>query len=209
MASFGRNSTSTTYTTIENQLTGSLFTLTEQGALTSITADINITSPAKNGKFIVYRHSDLAFMGETEQLSWAVAHSQRTNKFTVPLILPAGDYILFAWCVSGTGNGQISYATGTTSQGHYKTATYGTAPKPLVTPTHNNYAYNIYATYNPLAILSKKWIVYNCDGLEYTQIDELRGMLVTNLPASLTATYNGKIYAKTYEDAFVATIIGA
>jgi hypothetical protein len=149
MATFGRNSTSTTYTTIENQLTGALFTLTEPGKLTTITGDINVTTAAKNGKFLIHRHSNSAYMGETAQASWAIGHLKRTNNFTVPLKLPLGDYILTAWCASGSGNGQISYATGATNQGHYDPATYGTTPNPMV-PTHNNYAYNIYATYTPI-----------------------------------------------------------
>lgn len=118
MATFGRNNTSTSYTTIENQLSGSIFTLSIRGVLSSITADVNVTTSAKNGKFTVHRHSDLAYMGETQQASWATGHAQRTNNFSVGLQLEAGEYILSGWSASGGGNGQISYATGTTNQGH-------------------------------------------------------------------------------------------
>jgi hypothetical protein len=156
VATFGRNSTSTTYTTVENQLSGSVFALTERGIVASLTADINCTTSAKNMKLQIYRHSDLALIAETVQVSVPVGHAQRTFTFATNPELQTDDYLLTAWSVSGTGNGQISYAVGTTSQGHTKTGTYGTAPNPLVTPTHNNYAYNIYATYTPVIISGSK-----------------------------------------------------
>lgn len=148
MATFGRNSTSTSYTNAENVVVGSVFTLVESGVVTSITADLNVTLSQKNMKCQIYRHSDLKLMAETAVKSVAIAHAQITFTFASNPTLPADDYILSVYSASGSGYGYISYAAGSTNQGHTDSATYPTTPDPMV-PTHNNNVYNIYATYEP------------------------------------------------------------
>jgi hypothetical protein len=192
VATFGRNNTSTSYTTIEDQLTGSLFSLPVGGTVTNIVADVNCTTAAKNMKCQIYRHSDLVLIAQTDQKSVATGHSQQTFTFSANPHVPAGDYILSAWSAAGSGNGQISYAAGAANQGHYDPAAYGAAPNPMV-PTHNNNVYNIYATYTPNLITftagaELRYPAFGYTTLGATDIGEITNSTNEYLDGSLFAT---------------------
>jgi len=157
----GYSTASTTgSTTIESQIVGSLFTLSQNAWATQIMAYVGVTTAAKNAKCMIYRHSNLALMGTTVEISLPVATAWRTFTFSPYIWLPADEYIIDVWSATGSGNGVLYYATGTTNQGHIDPQTYGTVPNPLVPTSHNAFKYDVNCSLIPPS-------EYICD-LEFT-----------------------------------------
>jgi hypothetical protein len=145
----GSSTASTTgSTTIEAQIVGSLFTPTSSGWLSNIMAYVGVTTAAKLGGAALYRHNDLAWIANTSVVSLGVATSWRTFTFAqpYPAVIAGTDYILVAWCATGSGNGLLYYGTGVANQGHIDPQTWGAWPNPLVPTTHNAFNYDINAS---------------------------------------------------------------
>lgn len=145
----GSSTASTTgSTTIESQIVGSLFTPSSSGWLSNIMAYIGVTTAIKNGGASLYRHSDLVWIANTSMMSLALGTSWRTFTFAqpYPAVVVGTDYILVAWCATGSGNGLLYYGTGVANQGHIDPQTWGAWPNPLVPTTHNAFVYDINAS---------------------------------------------------------------
>jgi|GEM_PF-3126686 len=150
---FGHVSAGSLTASIENTIRGSLFKISENGIASSISAYLANTTSAKNMKAAIYRHSDLALVGQTQQQSVAIGTGWRTFVFADPKpVLTAGqEYILAVWSYSATGSANLYYVAGTSNQGHHRSVTYGNWPNPA-TLTHNTNKYSIYCTYTPYAV---------------------------------------------------------
>lgn len=151
-SSFGWSTASTTGTnTIEGTICGSNYTATGNGYVLNITAYITITTSAKLGRAALYFASNHTKIAETSEVTLAVAAaSWRTFTFTSqPQIYSGTEYLLVTWSASGSGTGLLSYATGTTTQGHVYTAAYNSTnfPTTLSNPTHNTNKFDIYVNY--------------------------------------------------------------
>ena len=134
---------------LENIITGSVFTVTENGTADSITAYVRSQTVARKFKCAIYRHSDLSLVGVTEEITLpADFKNWQTFNFTnpKPSLVKDTDYILVAWTEAGTDYGRLYYDTGATNQGHTQNATYDGFPATL-SPTHSNYEFSIYCTY--------------------------------------------------------------
>lgn len=135
--------------TIENHIGGSVFTIPENGIANSITAYIEVTITTHEAKCGIYKHSDLSFVGGTEEKTIAIGTGWETFGFTSkPRLLAGVEYILVAWSETGGGVCIVAHDTGDTDQGHRKASNYNGFPDPLVTPTHGTQKFSIYCTYS-------------------------------------------------------------
>jgi hypothetical protein len=150
---FGNTNTGSDYYYIENMITGSLFTATENGWADNITAYLQVTSSSKYVKCAIYNHSDLSLVASTQErlISTSSSPSWETFSFTNPKpSLTAGtQYILVAWSSSGYGDTLLYRQDGAVDQGHYDSLTYGsTWPNPFVLYAHAARNYCIYCSYS-------------------------------------------------------------
>lgn len=215
----GSSTASTTgSTTLENQVVGSLYTLSVNGWTSQIMAYIGVTTAAKLGKAAIYRHNDLALMGQTGEISLTVGTSWRTFTFSTHVYLPYDSYILVAWCASGSGNGLLYYGSGSANQGHIDPNTYeANFANPMVVNSHNAFNYDIncsmiYPLYEFDAEFS--WTTadyaqsqeylcirtdtYSGSVAENVKVDVWNGAGWTNIAASLTASSWNNISISTY-----------
>ena len=168
MAIFGCNTIGGSNQEIINRLSGSVFTIPENGTANSITAYIlnyceqDIPVPPyyrQTGiylQYALYKHSDLSLIDYTlstlvKQTSWG----WKTLNLTQNAVLIADTpYILKLWS-KGCAYYEFSavkYASGDPDQGHYQSLDYDIGlPDPLV-PTHEDRKYSIYCTYTPPAV---------------------------------------------------------
>ena len=130
-----------------NYIRGSVFTCPESGTADSISwyNKYAFSGVVKAVKCAIYKHSDLSFVGVTEELIAGAANTWITHNFTVPKPdLINTQYILVWW--SRGSYAEIAYDTGETDQGHYQYLYYNSFPDPL-DPAHENCKYSIYCTY--------------------------------------------------------------
>jgi hypothetical protein len=146
----GYSTASTTgYTDIENQVAGSLFTTSSACWVSTIMAYIYDSSATKTSKAAIYRHSDLALIAQSGEITLAISTAWRTYTFSQPYpsLTASTDYILVVWSYSGTGYARLYYATGTSNQGHIDPNTYGANfANPMVVSSHNAFKYDINAS---------------------------------------------------------------
>jgi len=146
---FGYETAGSSHVWKENVIIGSVFDCPASGTAQSITAYIHTGgfTGTEKVKFGIYRHSDLSFVGSTEEFAVGATTftGWKTLNFITSPSLSATSYILVVW---GQANSSlwVYYNAGDTNQGHYQSLTYGTWPDPLV-PTHDNNKYSIYCTY--------------------------------------------------------------
>lgn len=152
--SFGYESIGTGGTkSIENTIVGSVFTITENGTVDSITVALKTTTSYVGlVKCAIYKHSDLSLVGETPEeeveLGGTAAWYRPFSFFgTKPSLIENTAYVLMAWGESNAGTAFMVYNVGSTDQGHYKTTTYDGFPNPLVSPTHTTNKFSIYCNY--------------------------------------------------------------
>lgn len=144
---FGYETMGGSTASIENVIRGSVFTCPEAGNATSITAYISSSADYYGyAKAAIYWHSNLSLVGSTPAVYVGETGAWYTFTFDTQPDLVNTDYILVVWAQSLTGTCYLKYDVGDTNQEHYQSATYGNFPNPLV-PTHNNYKYSIYCTY--------------------------------------------------------------
>jgi len=149
---FGNTSPGTSRRDTRNNIVGSLFTPAKDGEAQSVTAYIRITAVPKKMKCAIYLHSNLSLVAQTEEETVSLGTAWVTFNFPTPKpILKAGaEYLLVAWSETGNGYAYLYYTSGTTNQGHYVSATYGTNfPNPMPNPAHESKAYSIYCTFKP------------------------------------------------------------
>ncbi len=144
MAIFGYNGTGTSQTSLTNVIVGSVFTLTEPGVASKITAFVGRAVGETNAKCAIYKHSDLSFVAETGGALPPATAAWTNFTFASPPTLPADDYVLAAW--SGGASHVIYYTTGDANQGHSDAATFDGWPATL-DPTHSTNKCRIYCTY--------------------------------------------------------------
>ena len=149
---FGYETQGASYQTPWNRITGSVFTCPESGTAQSITVlHYQGAGAWTRWKCALYRHSDLALIGQTEERYEYLASGSYWQTFSFPAPKPNLSniaYILACWA-QWQGYDTYDYMTydaGETDQGHYQALTYGDWPDPLV-PTHENRKYSIYCTY--------------------------------------------------------------
>ncbi|MEM3752956.1 MAG: hypothetical protein QXM65_08475 [Candidatus Bathyarchaeia archaeon] len=178
---FGNTSAGTSRRDTRNTIVGSLFTPAKDGEAQSVTAYIRVTTVSKRMKCAIYLHSNLSLVAQTEEktVSSGTTGWVTFNFPTFKPILKAGvEYLLVAWSETGNGYAYLYYTSGTTSQGHYVSSTYGTSfPNPMPNPAHENRAYSIYCTFKP--------------AIEETVEIEFTGTSNTESWTSLTWTVDG------------------
>jgi hypothetical protein len=139
------------YSSIEDYITGSVFTITEAGTADSITVALKYLTSAWTGKAkcAIYKHSDLSLVGATDERTITVTNTYvwYTFNFSVKPSLTANEnYILVVWGQSAAGGVRTPYDAGSADQMHYQSIVYGDFPNPLV-PTHVANKVSIYCTY--------------------------------------------------------------
>lgn len=135
-----------------NQFLGSLFT-GEAGTATKLTAWLNWSGPPGTGNAAIYRHSDLALLVTSSNLSQSYDPTYTEQDLTISdTAILAEDYILGYWGgVDGAGG--IAYDTGSANQGHEGWASAISyiwslpLPNPVYINAHTTKKYSIYATY--------------------------------------------------------------
>jgi hypothetical protein len=149
---FGYETLTSTGYSIENQIMGSVFNITEAGTADSITAGLKWYSTAWIGKIkcAIYLHNNLSLVGVTQECTITLTNTYTWYTFnftgTKPTLTINTAYVLVVWSNATAGANRVCYATGDTDQAHYKTETYGTFPNPLV-PVHGGFKCSIYCTY--------------------------------------------------------------
>jgi len=150
-ANFGYETEGTAGTTqFSNYITGSLFTITEDGTADSITAYIKGAASLKLWKAAIYLHSDSSLVGaidegsfQGETLHWETL----TFSEPKPSLTASTGYVLVVWSESTIQ--RVAYDVGDADQGH-RTGwdTYdGNYPNPASFTTHSTDKYSIYCTY--------------------------------------------------------------
>ena len=136
---------------IEDCIVGTVFTLTENGKATSITAYISKSVSLFTAQCMIYRHSDLALIGETGH-GIISQTGYKTFTFDTPITLVADtDYVLVAWSDSQDGLCSLyGSANDYPNRGHTQSITFdvGNAPNPMVLTEHQAKIYTIYCTYS-------------------------------------------------------------
>lgn len=166
-ATFG-NATGTSTSssnTYENNITGEVFTLSEDGLATSMTASLTCTSANKSVRCLIFRAADTFLVAMTEQKTVTVGTSgEVTFNFvtwdgaTRYVRLYAGDYRLCVWGSSAAGFGLVKDDGGTGSTFLVQSATYSVAStvSPMVssTVTASSPTMHIFCTYTPTSSFS-------------------------------------------------------
>ena len=158
---FGYEEHNTFFQNYVNYVRGSVFTITEDGIADNITAYVGMWDYFSaigvflnvHAKASIYEHSDLSFVGETEELytkSGDGVSAWVTWNFNEPKPSLTADtaYILDIWGKNEPYSTQcrLYYDVGDTDQGHYDAETYNSFPDPLE-PVHNTDKYSIYCGY--------------------------------------------------------------
>jgi hypothetical protein len=134
-----------------DKITGSVFTITENGTADSITVSLKryASNGNEKGKCSIYKHSDLSSVGNTTEATKALTTTLAWYTFTFadpkPSLVANTAYVLVVW-VDTTTYVYLGANSGAADQGHYQTVTYDGFPNPYV-PTHVTYAFSIYCTY--------------------------------------------------------------
>ena len=142
-------------TTLENQIVGSVFSVSHSGNVTNIGAYLNPAS-SYNGlvKGAIYSHATLGYVGTSDAVpvpAWCEANWYNFPFSTQAEVTAGEEYIIVVWGQSRAGTCTVSYANGDTNQSHSQSSTYGTWPDPLV-PTHGNFKYSIFCNYTYTAV---------------------------------------------------------
>jgi hypothetical protein len=192
-ASFGNYTQLASNATIENTIRGSVFTAPYDCWVDSVTAYIGITNTAKNSSAMVYANSSLALVGTSNYQVLSVATSWRTFTFTTRPHLTAGvAYILATWCASGSGNGVLYYATGSTNNGVSDFDTFDSTPANPLVPTRNTNRHSIYAnvTY-PSEYMSEVEFAGTSNTENWTRLDwTIDSSLTQNIVTATFQLYN-------------------
>jgi len=162
MGTFGYTGVGGSNQTIEDRISGSVFTCPEDGTADKISVALVTASPAWSGlvRCCIYKHSDLSKVAETEERTLTLTTTPTFYDFNFnapkPSLIAATDYVLVAWAEQAPGLCRARYTTADiVNQGHAQAATYAiTFPNPLV-PTHEERKYSIYCTYTPTPVVTE------------------------------------------------------
>jgi len=131
-----------------NNITGCKFNLPETGALRSVSVYF-YSGSGDNYKVAVY-DSEGNLKAFTGQRTWLYGKEWgwETFNFSLPILLPAGDYYLTFW---GDGGFIVKYGSSLTNQTFINTSIpYNNFPARLVKEKEYNYNISIYANYSPV-----------------------------------------------------------
>jgi len=135
---------------LEDQIQGQVFTITEDGDAESISIALWGSPWLGKIKCAIYKHSDLSLIGVTEEkIVFADSGQWHTFNFTgtKPSLISGTAYILVAWAETQAGYCRIgSNFVGGTTAGHVQAIAYNGYPNPL-SPTDIAYVCSIYCTY--------------------------------------------------------------
>jgi len=155
---FGQNNLGSDSTlSLAKYLRGTVFSVGDTCKGISITVALkkySVINPSV--KCMIYRHSDLALIGQTEKISLtdlsATIYKWKTFTFVSEPTFSPDSYILVAWT---SGSVYMSSSNLGGSIGHYKNqGRPNGAPNPLVNPVHDDNQYSIYCTYD---VVTKAW----------------------------------------------------
>lgn len=127
----------------EDVIVGGRFTMpAENGLGISMAARLTSTGAPSDlqVKLLVYRYSDLALIGETEERTFTAAATgwQSFDFIVQPNLAASTEYILCVWCeADGSNAHSILYAASGGGGSERDSATYGTAPDPMVPTVHD------------------------------------------------------------------------
>lgn len=155
MATFGYEEIGDAEGWCDDTVFGSLFTCPEDGVADSITVYGCAAGMAPTKfKAAIYRHSDLALIGSTEEKELPAFTEPHWDAFNFsapkPGISNVG-YILVLWAnlPSIVGYPHIKTAGGVADQGHKDSEVYNDFPNPFVLTSHDGSKCSIYCTYTP------------------------------------------------------------
>ncbi len=141
--------------TVEDRITGSVFTINKNGTADNITAFIhtNPSTPPK-AKCMIYRNNDSTLIGTTEELtpdiginaSWVVFNFTGTK----PNLVKDTEYVLTCW----SNDSCYLYYDNTSTYGRYKNLTYGSPPNPVNWSDSEPRMYSIYCSYTTKPVIS-------------------------------------------------------
>jgi len=134
------------------RIAGSVFTITENGTANSITVALRGYRPVTaKVKCAIYRHADLALIGQTEErtLNLTMAVKWYTFNFSAPKppLTQNTAYLLMVWADYTTEDieGRCTYYAPDSL--HYVNTHYDGFPDPLPTPEHGVWVVSIYCIY--------------------------------------------------------------
>jgi len=144
--------------TLQNRISGSVFTANENGRADNITAFINqcFNHPGPY-KCMLYQADNSALIGTTTQ-DWVSLPQQGNNSLssywavfnftgTKPLLVKGTQYVITCWSLNASSS--IAYdSSGDSTTGRYENLTYGTPPDPANLNQEPRY-YSIYCSYTP------------------------------------------------------------
>jgi len=156
---FGYTTAGSTGQNINNRISGSIFTINDNGTADNITAYIKVKgfiAPAPRYKCMIYRLNDSTLIGTTEEKIpsgsglLGVIPNERWVTFnftgTKPTLTKNTTYILT--CLGNSTKAYLYYNTCANQYGRYNQSTYGTPPNPAVF-TNETKLYSIYCRYTP------------------------------------------------------------
>jgi len=200
----GYTTTGASSASIANVIRGSIFTATSSGYAEKISAAIG--SPASGEKFkcALYRHSDLARLGVTEERIISTGGLYEFY-FPSPIAITNGvEYLIVCW---GNIQAALMCDAGAANQGHYLSRTYdGNYPDPLPTPTHDNNKYSIYVTYYTLDYQLVKTLETSTPSIPTGLTVYKYALLISFRIRHPTETLN-KVYCRIYVDDVLLTTV--
>jgi hypothetical protein len=132
---------------INNRITGSVFTIHQNGIADSITAYVSFLL-SKPSKCMIYRLSDSKLIGVTQEISGSTSPGGewRTYPFSEPkpVLVKDTQYVLVCWC--GGIFGCLYYNNFVNPRGRYDYEPYGVPPQ-YIGFTNENRLYSIYCSY--------------------------------------------------------------
>lgn len=153
--SFGNRVIGSLYSEVSNavgeNIEGAVFTINHNGTADSIVVALKRAAAGSNNvKCAIYRHSDLALIGQTEEilLSMTTSFVFYTFNFSAPkpVLVANTQYVLVVWADYTVSIIYLATDSGSVDQYHKDEKTYNAFPDPLV-PVHFNYTASIYCWY--------------------------------------------------------------
>lgn len=160
-STFGKTtSDNNTFTTLVGAISGTLFTLPEDGHVTQMTA---LIYSLVNGHFkMAIYDENFTLMGQTNEIATTISVVYKWYSGTCDIDLVAGNYYLVAWGESGwnplyfriASTYNVS-ATGVICEKTYVPRSNPNFPNPLTNYYDLEQTHNIYATYDPVE--TREW----------------------------------------------------
>jgi len=139
---------------IANRITGSVFTINENGTADNITAFVlfPLAMPPVKSKCMIYKLSDSKLVGVTEEISGKTLDGGEWRSYNFlepkPVLYKDTQYILVCWCDHNDQGGELYYDDFEDERGRYDIELYGLPPQ-YADFRNESRLYSIYCSYTP------------------------------------------------------------